>query len=208
VKLRQQRMVALGAVSALVVLSVTGGVHAYAQKVTPAEVAARLSGTWKLNRELSPLAAPARGRGRGAPAFAVAGGQRGGGRGGGAPDTPASSADLTPEVLAAQGAMRSLQQLAELLTIKAAADAVTFTDLRGEQTFAIDGKSARLTVNGAAVAVKSRWDKQTLRQELSTPQMKLVRAWEVDDDGRLVLKVRVESMTLNSPDARAVYDRQ
>jgi hypothetical protein len=183
-----------------------------AQKASPAELAAKFTGTWKLNRDLSPgIGGPARGRGRGGPAFAIAGTpfQRGGGRGGGgAPDAPATSGDLTPDVLAAQAAMRALQQVGETLTIKASPESIAFSDPRGEQTFTLDGKNGKTDVNGTAVAVKSRWDKATIRQEFSTPQMKLTRTWEVDENGRLVLKMRVESMTLNSPDTKAVYDRQ
>jgi len=193
-------------------LSATVGGYLHAQKPSAADVADKISGTWKLNRELSPaIGAPASGRGRGAPSFAVAASplQRGGGsRGGGAADTPQTGADLTPDVLAAQTAMRSLQQLSEVISIKATPESVSFTDARGEHTFALDGKNSRMDVAGTAVTVKSRWDKQTLRQEFSTPQTKLTRTWDLDDNGRLVLKVRVESMTLNSSDAKAVYDRQ
>lgn len=193
-------------------LSATVGGYLHAQRPSAADMPDKISGTWKLNRELSPsIAAPASGRGRGAPGFAMAAlpPQRGGGaRGGGAGDTPLTGSDLTPDVLAAQAAMRSLQQLSELVTIKATPESVSFSDTRGEHTFALDGKNSRTDVAGTAVTVKSRWDKQTLRQEFSTPQMKLTRTWDLDESGRLVLKVRVESMTLNSSDAKAVYDRQ
>jgi hypothetical protein len=182
-----------------------------AQKAPAADVVAKFTGTWKLNRELSPsVGAPA--RGRSGPAFAIAGTpfQRGGGGrgGGGGGDTPATAGDLTPDVLAGQAAMRVLQQLSETVTIKASPESVSFSDGRGEQTYSLDGKNGKTDVNGTAVAVKSRWDKQTMRQEFTTPQMKLTRTWEVDENGRLVLKVRVESMTMNSSDAKAVYDRQ
>jgi hypothetical protein len=185
-----------------------------AQKAPAADVVAKFTGTWKLNRELSPsVGAPARGRsGRSGPALAIAGTpfQRGGGGrgGGGGGDTPATAGDLTPDVLAGQAAMRVLQQLSETVTIKASPESVSFSDGRGEQTYSLDGKNGKTDVNGTPVAVKSRWDKQTMRQEFTTPQMKLTRTWEVDENGRLVLKVRVESMTMNSSDAKAVYDRQ
>src|ERR1700745_2812040 len=70
-----------------------------AQKTGPSDVAERVSGTWKLNRDLSDsLSAPGRGGRRGGGAmFALAAPIQRGGRGGA--DAPASSADLTPEEL-------------------------------------------------------------------------------------------------------------
>ncbi len=41
---------------------------------------------------------------------------------------------------------------------------------------------------------KSRWDKAILRQEFSTPSSKLIQTWEVDENGRLVLTAKVESL--------------
>ena len=113
-----------------------------------ADVAARLSGTWVLNRDLSTgFGAP--GRGRGGPrlgarfaATAFAAAQRGGGGGGGASDP----GDLTPEQRAQQAAMRQLQQIDERITIKAAADAVTFIDVRGERTYVVNDKPSEIFV--------------------------------------------------------------
>ena len=67
-------------------------------------------------------------------------------------------------------AMRELQQLAEAITIKATAEQVVFEDARGQRSYAIDGKNAKITVAGAEVSTKSRWDKAVLRQEFSTPR--------------------------------------
>jgi len=205
-----------------VLLLVVGSAGVSAQKAAPADVAAKLSGSWKLNRELSPSigGSPGRGRGdgagRGAAAFAVSGagaalaGQRGGGRGGGGGggDTPSSPSDLPPDVIAAQAAMRGLQQIPEVLTVKATADTIAFLDPRGEWTFAITNKAAKLEINGANVEVKTRWDKSVVRQEFATAQTRLVRTWELDDQDHLVLKARVESMTISSKEVKAVYDRQ
>ena len=192
-----------------------GALGGWQQKPTTADVAARLTGTWKINRELSPsIAAPARGRGGpgGRPGYAIApaafqrgGGRGGGGLGGGAPTT---SADLTPDELAAQAAMRQLQQIPEVITIKASPESVAFTDVRGERTYPVNDKNVKLEMNGTTVNVKTKWDKLALKQEFSTPQRRLVQSWEIDQNGRLVLKLRVESMTMSSTDARAVYDRQ
>jgi len=187
----QQQVVRQWVAAAGAVLAMAAGVSAGAQKATPAEVAEKMSGTWKLNRELSPsLAGPA----------------RGGGGGGG--QTPSTAADLPPDVLAAQAAMRDLQQLAETVTIKAAPDSISVADPRGERTYAIDGKSSKLTIAGAPIEVKTKWDKAAVRQEFSSPSTRLVRSWEVDEQNHLVIKSKIESMTMNSKEVKAVYDRQ
>jgi hypothetical protein len=126
-------------------LGVFGGVGTASQKATPAEIATKMTGTWTINRELSPSftapGGPGGRRGGGGPSFALAGGfqgRGGGGRGGGGGgDTgPTGPGDLTPEELAGQAAIRQLQQIAPQITIKASADSISFADGRGEQTYA------------------------------------------------------------------------
>jgi hypothetical protein len=195
--------VALGA------MTFAGGLSA--QKASPADLAAKLSGTWTINQELSPgFAAPA-GRGRrggGGPSFAIAGiaGQRPGSvpRGGDAN----GPGDLTPEEMAGIQAMRQLQQIAPTITIKATAESVTFADPRGEQTYTINDKNSTIDVAGSKITAKNKWDKATLRQEFSNSKSKLIRTWEVDDSNRLVLKAKLESMTMMSTEVKAVFDRQ
>jgi hypothetical protein len=195
------------------VLLLATGVTAGSQNVTPAEAAERLSGTWAFNRELSkgfsaPGARPG-GPGRGGALFAAAPGPgQGGGGGGGQGGAAQTASDMTPEEIAAANAMRQLQQIADVLAIKATAERVTFADARGERAYAIDGKTARIVVGGADVSTKTRWDKAMLRQEFSTPQSKLTQTWEVDKDGRLVLVAKVESLRFRTPDQRAVFDRR
>jgi hypothetical protein len=193
--------------AALVVAGVSAG--AGAQKLTPAEAATRLTGTWVLNRELtSGFAAPGRrgGGGRGnlrlsmAPTFA-----QGRGGGGGA---PTDASDLSPAEIAANAAMRELQQLAEVITIKAAPEQVVFEDARGQRSYVLDGKTVKISVSGAEVSTKSRWDKAVLKQEFSTAQSKLTQTWDVDTNGRLVLVAKVESLRLITPDQKAVFDRK
>jgi hypothetical protein len=194
--------------TALAIAGLTAG--AGAQKLSPAEAATRLSGTWVLNKDLtSGFRAPGRGGGgRGgslrmavAPAF----GQRGGGTG---PSTASDATDLSPAERAAMAAMRELQQLAEVVTIKASPDQVTFEDARGQRSYVLDGKAVKTTVAGAEVSTKSRWDKAVLKQEFSTAQSKLIQTWDVDENGRLVLVAKVESLRLMTPDQKAVFDRK
>ena len=182
---------------------------ATAQKASPADLATKLSGTWILNRELSPgFRAPAPGRrgGGGSPLFARSAlvGQRGGGGAGGASD----ASDLTPQLLAEQAAMRQLQQITEKIVISASAESVTFTDTRGERSYPINDKSTKIEVAGAPVTVKSKWDKNVLKQEFSNTQAKLIETWGLDEAGRLVLTAKIESMTLLTPEQKAVFDKQ
>jgi hypothetical protein len=182
----------------------------HAQKATPADVATAMSGTWKLNRDLSDsLSAPGRGGGRGGALFSMASpvAQRGG-RGGGGGASPTSSADLTPEELAAQAAIRQLQAVPEVITIKAAPDSVSFSDARGERTYPANGKKITVDIGAAKVNVKTGWDKSSLKQEFSTPKASLTQVWQVDDTNHLVLKTKVESLTMVSREVKTVFDRQ
>ncbi len=202
----------IGAIGGTAVVMSVVAVGLYAQKAAPADIAAKMSGTWKINRELSPSVrppAPARGGGManaGGARLVLASMQRRGGGGGGGGMT--TNADLTPEVLAARAAIRDLQQVPEVLTVKATADTIAFSDPRGERSYDINNKNAKLDVNGTSLSVKTKWDKETVRQEFSTPEMKLVKTWALDGSGHLVLTMRIESMTLNTADTKAVYDRQ
>jgi hypothetical protein len=184
-------------------------VTAIEQKLSPQDLAGKLSGTWVLNRELSTgFGRPSGRRGGARPLFAAAGlvsQRRGGGGGGGA---PSDASDLTPEQRAEQAAMRELQQIAPQIEIKATADSVTFIDARGERTYAVNDKSVKIEVGGAQVSVKSKWDKNVLKQEFSNTQAKLIETWGLDDAGRLVLTAKLESMTLRTPEQKAVFDRR
>ena len=180
-----------------------------AQKTSLAEVAASLSGTWKVNRDLSDVMSdPVRGR-RGGALFtaAIPVGQRGG-RGGGGADAPNTNADLTPDELAAQAAIRELQRVAEIITIKATVDSISFSDTRGERTYPVNGKNVSTDIAGAKVNVKSSWDKNGLKQEFSTPKASFKQTWEVDQNNRLVLKAKLESLTMVSKEVKTVFDRQ
>jgi hypothetical protein len=205
---RVLRAAALIAIAGLIVT--LGQTIAAAQKLSTSDLPAKLSGTWVLNHELSTgfrAAAPGRRGGGAGPLFAVAGlaGQRGG-RGGGGGVSDAS--DLTPQQLAEQAAMRQLQQITEKIVITASAETVTFTDTRGERSYPINDKSTKIEVAGAPVNVKSKWDKNVLKQEFSNTQAKLIETWGLDEAGRLVLTAKVESMTLLTPEQKAVFDKQ
>jgi len=198
------------ALSLVAATTVAVGLTAAGQKVSPQDLAGKLSGTWVLNRDLSTGFGRPSGRRGGADLldarFAAAGvvAQRRGGGGG----APSDASDLTPEQRAEQAAMQQLQQIAAQITIRASADSVTFIDTRGERTFTIDDKTSKIEISGSSVSVKSKWDKSVLKQEFSNTQAKLVETWGVDEAGRLVLSAKMESMTLRTPEQRAIFDRQ
>ena len=186
-----------------------------AQGVGPREMAARLTGVWKLNVDLTP-ASPKPGRGR---AFAggVAGsfaallsavqrGGRGGDRGGG-DGRGESSAPLMPAEVAAQAALSILHEVPIEIRIEASAEAVTFRDPRGEWHFKIDDRNSTMEVPGGTLRTRSKWDRGVLRQEFSSAQRALVKTWSIDANDRLLLVEKIESITFKS-ESKAVFDRQ
>jgi hypothetical protein len=200
----------LSIVSAAALVVTTAAIHA--QQKTPAVNAAeRLSGTWTINKDLSPsFKASGRSGGRvGGARYAVGGSlaQRGRGNGPGPDSTPSAPGDLTPAERAELSAMQQIEQIAPTITIKATADSFSMVDPRGEQTCAITDKSAKLDTFGAKVTTKCRWNKVTLQQEFSTTRSKLTRSWSVDESGRLVVKMRTEGVNERAVEAAAVYDR-
>ena len=180
---------------------------------TPQDLAAKLSGTWVFNRELSYRVCRARPGPWTRRATAPSAARRLRRRPRPWPHREAAAAaatpsDLTPEQRAEQAAMRELQQIDSRITIKASATEVTFIDSLGEQTFAINDKTATIFIASSPVKVKLKWDKQALKQEFSNTQAKLVQTWSVDGADRLVMTAKVESLTLVTPERKAVFDRQ
>lgn len=187
---------------------------AHAQKTPAGDVAQRMSGTWTINRDLSPSFKPSgRSGGRaGRIAYAIGGvsPQRGGRSNSPNPasePTPAAPGDLTPTERAEQSAMQQVEQIAPAITIKATADTFSVADQRGEQTCAIDGRTAKLAMFGATVSTKCHWNKQTVQQEFSTTRSKLTRTWSLDQSGHLIVKTRTEGLGERVVEAAAVYDR-
>jgi hypothetical protein len=180
-----------------------------------AALAAKLSGRWTLNRELSPdLVDPGRRPGGRRGAFVSYGVvhavlQRGGrGRGGGGGDGGPELSPPSEAETAAQSALSLLQQVPVELTIDASPSQITFVEPRGRSVFQIDGRSATVDVPGGTIKVKSRWDSASLRQEFSSVQRMLRRSWTIDAANHLVLTQRLESLAFVSKESRAIYDRQ
>jgi hypothetical protein len=213
----------LGILAAAAVVVVGEGLL-QAQKSTPADVAAAFTGTWTLNRALSPALAPAPNRGGGggsAPrgggmiagpdfALAVAPAQgRGGGGGGGS--NSGGAASMSSGDQATQTVIRSFQLVPETVTIKAAADSVVFTDPRGERTFPVTGKDAKTEISGVELTTNSKWDKNTLKQKVLSGESSLTLTWELASSNDR-MNFKVTSLNLADPtrisEIKAVYDKQ
>jgi len=181
------------------------------QSTPAADVAAQMTGRWKLNTELSDQAA-GRGGGRrgGGPAFALApGAAQRGARGGGGSEPPPQMPNMTELEAAAQQALGVVQQFPPEMSIEATATQVRFLDPRGESVFQIDGKNTAIDVPGGTLKVKSRWDRAALKQEFSSTQRVLHRTWSIEEGGRLLLlKQRLEGIGVSGKESKAVFDRQ
>jgi hypothetical protein len=195
-----------------------------AQRFTPADAAAKLTGTWQMNMDLSPQWAP---RGGGAGPTGARGGQQQffatgttgmprtltafqrGGRGGGGAGAVGGS--MSPEDKAGRTFITSLRQAPQTITFKASADSVTISDARGERTYAVDNKSTKVDINGATVTLKSRWDNRTLKQEFVYGEDRVTHDYELNAEGtRLNWKVVSSSMSNLGPptEGKAVYDKK
>ena len=183
------------------------------QQNDPAALAAQLTGTWRLNKELSPtFVTPRPGRergGGGGPSFNMAAAPQRGARGGGDREPALSERPMiTDAEAAAQAALTAIQQIPDELTIAATAAEMKLVEARGPSLFKIDGKNTDVAVPDGTIKVKSRWDRALLRQEFSSAMRKLTRTWTVDANDRLVLGQWIEGIGLKRRDVTAVFDRQ
>ena len=196
----------------MAVLLSSGLATARPQPQGAAELAARMSGRWKLNVELSHgLGEPVpEGRGRrGGAAFssAAAAPQRSGRRG--LPAEPGIELPMTTDAeAAAQRALQTIQQVPPEIAIEANLSEMKTVEPRGESVFKIDGKNATVSVPGGTIKVKSRWDRSSLRQEFSSAMRTLKRSWTIDGNGRLVMTQHHESIRGSTKPVDAVFDRQ
>lgn len=204
--------------SLIVVLMMPASAGVLAQEATPSDVAAKISGTWKLNLELSPGVTASgrsggRGRsgvGRGSFAVGLSGLQRGGGRGGGGGSEGGggeASAPVPAEELAALRLLQGFEEIPADVSIIATADTVTVKETSGQGTFSVNGKTTEISADGATIKAKTKWDRASLKQEFWSVRRKVIRTWSLDASGHLILTMKVETMT-KIPDVRAVFDRQ
>jgi hypothetical protein len=130
-----------------------------------------------------------------------------GGRGGSEPGAGEAGAPVPVEELAAQRVLQGFQEIPTDVSIIATADAVTVKENSGQGTFAVNGKTIEIPIDGATIKVKTKWDREELKQEFWSVRQKVIRTWNLDPSGHLILTVKVETM-MKVPDVRAVFDRQ
>jgi hypothetical protein len=111
------------------------------------------------------------------------------------------------EEIAAQRVLQGFQQSPTHVSIIATAETVTVNENSGHGTFAVNGKTIEIPVDGATIKVKTKWAPEALRQEFWSVRRKVIRTWSLDAAGHLILTMKVESMT-KIPEVRAVFDRQ
>lgn len=199
--------------SLIVVAFLSSGLAAaLPQPAGVAELAAKMSGRWKLNPELSPglveQGPPGRGRRGGGPLFAMASPSPQRGRANMPTEPGIELPMMTDEERAAQQALEVIRQVPPEITIEASPAEMKTIEPRGESVFKIDGKNVTVPVPGATIKIKSRWDRSTLRQEFSSAMRTLKRAWSIDANGRLVLVQHSESIRGRTKPVEAVFDRQ
>jgi hypothetical protein len=197
---------------------VAGSMPVHADKIPVAELAKKLSGMWAFNQDLSPeFSRPGSRGGGGAVHFQTRGASRfqtverypQGVRANPTNTEPTSSKadDLTPAERAESAALFQVAEIPPMFTVAATPSQVSFSDDRGDWSCDINGKTTKVRLFGTYLDVKCRWDKDWLRQEISTARTKLVRSWTVDERELLVLKTKVESFTQNTREATAYFDR-
>ena len=205
------RLVAAGAMITTATVPVLG------QKMSPGDLAQRISGTWLLDWDLTRSLAGGRGgRGRGGVVPVALLQQRGapnpypqGVRANPTNTEPTSSkpSDLTPAELTERKALWQLEQVQPTINIAASADQVTIADERGDSSCDLNGKTGKVRLFGMNMDVKCKWDKDQLRQEFSTARTKVIRVWSLDASGHLLLTLKREGIDQDSPETTTVYDR-
>ncbi|MEO6239184.1 MAG: hypothetical protein ABIQ52_19495 [Vicinamibacterales bacterium] len=200
--------------ASMIVATVIGcAAGALAAQGSAPEIATRMSGTWKLNLELSPSVAAGRGRGRGRSgrggsfALGLAPPQRGGGGDRGSAPSGEGSSPMPAEEVAAQRLLHAFEEVPTDVTLTATADAITVKENSGQGTFEVNGKTIDIQADGARLKSKSKWDKDVLKQEFWSARRKVVRTWSLDPAGHLILQTKIESM-MNNGETKAVFDRQ
>ncbi len=196
----------------------------------PADIAARLSAQWRLNKDLSSLPAPPEagqpGNGGGAPGAGSggyggrrggggSGGGHGGGRGGYGGGRGSRSGMSQEQMLEVRAVLREMTEAPDVLNVVAAVDAVSFTSEDGTvRKFTIDGKKEKIDIATAKIDASSKWDTGRLVQEISVGSLKLERTFQVTEEGhQMVVTVTVQGgggqargQTARAP-VKAIYDR-
>jgi hypothetical protein len=190
-------------------------VLALARPMSPAEAAARLTGKWKLNEELSP---PLR-AGSSPLAAAGQGGPQGGGRrpagNNGRPQAYETQRLIEERNIRIRALYRELAVAPEMLTLTISLSAAKFTDADGaERAVNINQKKEKLDLGTAVVDSRSRWNGTALTIELEGgADLKVTEIFELSPTGAQML-VTIRAGDEHDPNTRGlrgqvqrVYDR-
>ncbi|TAK14974.1 MAG: hypothetical protein EPO35_08735 [Acidobacteria bacterium] len=175
-------------------------VLALARPMTPVEAAARLTGKWKLNEELSPPlragSSPLAASGQGGP-------QRGRAGGNGRP-VPYERQRLEQErQIRLRALYRELATAPETLTLTLSLATAKFVDPDGlERLVNINNKKEKLDLGTTVVDSRTRWDGTSLTIELEGGEdLKIVEIFELSPTGTQML------VTLRAGDEHAANVR-
>lgn len=190
-----------------------------ARVITPAEAAAQMTGTWKLNEELSPLpragsspTAGTPGRGGGA---SGRGGQGAFSGGSGRPVPRATLTQNQLQQLRVRALYRELTVRPYQLKITATATSATFVDEDDvERVVTINNKKDKLDLGTSVLDCKTYWKVSALTIELEAgSELKLFEIFELSPTGRQLL-VTLKTDDGDNPKAgqqrsfvQRVYDR-
>jgi hypothetical protein len=160
-----------------------------AKPMPPAEVAARMTGTWKLNEELSPLPRAGSSPTAGAPDRGGRGGAGGGGGRGGGRGIPGVITQQQQEQLRIRAIFRELNVRPLQLTITATLQSATFVDEDGsERTVAINNKKDKLDLGTSILDAKTWWNGSALTIELDAGNgLTLTETFELSPTARQML---------------------
>ena len=193
-------------------------VLALARPMTPAEAAARLTGKWKLNEELSPPlragSSPLAGAGQGGP---QGGGRRPGGNtgAGGRPQAYETQRLIEERNLRVRALYRELSIAPEALTLTVSVATAKFVDADGaERLVNINQKREKLDLGTTIVDSRARWNGTSLTLELEGgTDLKIVEIFELSPTGTQML-VTIRAGDEHDPNTRGlrgqvqrVYDR-
>lgn len=159
-----------------------------ARPMTSAEAASRMTGTWKLNEELSPL--PRAGSSPAAGAVPSRGGRGGGGSGGSGGGRPAGVLTQNQlQQLRLRAIYRELTVRPQQLKITATLAQARFVDEdEMERVVELNGKKGQLDLGTTVLDARSRWDAAALTIELEAgSQLKLTEVFELSPTGRQLL---------------------
>jgi hypothetical protein len=106
----------------------------------------------------------------------------------GTPSTPpAAPKDKGRKLTTAERLLLELTTPPSALTVKATRDAVTVTREGRTDVYKTDGAEEKHKLINGSVKTKTTWQNQTLRQELTAGDVKLVRTMELDASKRLIV---------------------